>query len=227
MSISKVRAILKKVKATGTVTNLPGRGPMSILPLCTASVEAKIRHGSLLENYREKYHLGVIKPPKLPHLHANKLFGKKIISCHFRCAWNLLNATGTLTGTMFYGQMKRKFYFSATKSQGGFGVKTIIPIPKMTCMKVLWRWRFHDVVGLSSKGPGNLVRVHGIMNYMKYQHILTLNLAASARKLKLGHCWIFQPDNDPKDTSISTQKSLTERKIQLLPWTSQSPDLNL
>ena len=32
MTISTVRAILKKFKATGTVTNMLGRGPMFILP---------------------------------------------------------------------------------------------------------------------------------------------------------------------------------------------------
>ena len=79
----------------------------------------------------------------------------------------------------------------------------------------------------SSKGPGNLVRVHGIMNSMKYQDILNLNLAAPARKLKLGRRWIFQQDNDPKHMSKSTQKWLTEHKIKLLPWPSQSPDLTL
>ena len=38
----------------------------------------------------------------------------------------------------------------------------------------------------SSKVPGNLIRVHGIMDSMKYQGILNPNLAASAKKLKLG-----------------------------------------
>ena len=32
-----------------------------------------------------------------------------------------------------------------------------------------------------SKGPGNLVRVHGIMNSIEYQEILNLNLVVLAR----------------------------------------------
>ena len=65
------------------------------------------------------------------------------------------------------------------------------------------------------------------MNSMKYQEILNLNLAAPARKIKLGRHWILQQDNDPKLTSKSTQKWLTDHKIKLLPFPSQSPDLNL
>ena len=45
----------------------------------------------------------------------------------------------------------------------------------------------------SSKGPGNLGYM-GMMNSMKYQDILNLNLASPARKLKLCCCWIFQQD---------------------------------
>ena len=80
---------------------------------------------------------------------------------------------------------------------------------------------------LSSKGHGNLIRVHGIINSIKNQDILNHNLAAPARKLKQGCRWIFQQDNDPKPMSKSTQKWLTEHKIKLLPWLSQSPELNL
>ena len=78
---------------------------------------------------------------------------------------------------------------------------------------------------ISSKGTGNLAWVHSIMNSMIYQDILKLNLAAPARKLKLGRCWILQLDNDQKDTSKSTHKCLSEHKIKPLPWPSQSPEL--
>ncbi|KAI4895662.1 hypothetical protein NFI96_004662 [Prochilodus magdalenae] len=78
----------------------------------------------------------------------------------------------------------------------------------------------------SSTGPGNLVRVHGIMDALKYQDILKQNLVASARKLKMGRHWVFQQDNDPKHMAKSTQKWFTTHRIKLLPWPSQSPDLN-
>ena len=35
----------------------------------------------------------------------------------------MLSATGTLTGTVFYGQNKHKLSFSATNTSGRFGVK--------------------------------------------------------------------------------------------------------
>ncbi|KAI4873719.1 hypothetical protein NFI96_000465, partial [Prochilodus magdalenae] len=80
--------------------------------------------------------------------------------------------------------------------------------------------------GYKQPRPGNLVRVHGIMNALKYQDILKQNLVASARKLKMGRHWVFQQDNDPKHMAKSTQKWFTTHRIKLLPWPSQSPDLN-
>ena len=82
-------------------------------------------------------------------------------------------------------------------------------------------------MGLFFLQKKNVVRVHGIMNSMKCQYMLNPNLAAPARKLKLGFCWIFQQDNGPKYISKSTQKWLIEHKIKLLHWPSQSADLNL
>ncbi len=58
---------------------------------------------------------------------------------------------------------------------------------------------------ISSRGPGNLVRVHEILNALKYQDILKQNLVASARKLKMGRHWVFQQDNDPKRGQIYTE----------------------
>ena len=59
----------------------------------------------------------------------------------------------------------------------------------------------------------------------KYVDILKQHLKTSVRKLKLGHKWVFQMDNDPKNTS-KVVKWLQDNKVKVLEWPSQSPDLN-
>ncbi len=78
----------------------------------------------------------------------------------------------------------------------------------------------------SSAGTGALVKVEGIMHSSKYRSILAQNLQASARKLKMKRNFIFQHNNNPKHTSKSTKEWLHQKKIEVLEWPSQSPDLN-
>ncbi len=73
----------------------------------------------------------------------------------------------------------------------------------------------------SARDPGHLVYIHGIIVSMKYQK-KNLNLTASVKNLIMGRGWIFHQDNDPKQT----QKCVTEDKMKLVPWPSQSSDLN-
>ncbi len=70
---------------------------------------------------------------------------------------------------------------------------------------------------ISAGGPGHLVQMHGIMDSIKYQQIKNLNLTDSVRNLIMGRGWIFHQDNNPKQTSKSTQKWVTEHKMKLLP----------
>ena len=56
--------------------------------------------------------------------------------------------------------------------------------------------------------------------------ILKQRLRTSVRKLKLGHKWVFQMDNDPKHTSKVVAKLHKGNKVKVLEWPSQSPDLN-
>ncbi|KAJ7309060.1 hypothetical protein JRQ81_008352 [Phrynocephalus forsythii] len=64
------------------------------------------------------------------------------------------------------------------------------------------------------------------MNTSKYQSILAQNLQASARKLNMKRNFIFQHDNDPKHTSKATKGRLHQKKINVLEWPNQRPDLN-
>jgi len=61
---------------------------------------------------------------------------------------------------------------------------------------------------LFAGAPGNLVQIHGIMDSRIYQQIKkkNQNMTASARNLITGRGWIFHQDNNPKQTSKSTQK---------------------
>ena len=64
------------------------------------------------------------------------------------------------------------------------------------------------------------------MRQEKYVDILKQHLMTSVRKLKLRCKWVFQIDNDPKQTSKVVAKWLKDNKVKVLEWPSQSPDLN-
>ena len=64
------------------------------------------------------------------------------------------------------------------------------------------------------------------MDGAKYRRILDKNLLESAMNLKLGRRVTFQQDNDLKHKNIATQEWLYRKKINVLEWPSQSPDLN-
>ena len=46
-------------------------------------------------------------------------------------------------------------------------------------------------------------------------------------KGKMSFGWNFQQDNDPKHSANSIKTFFNSKKIPLLDWPSQSPDLNL
>uniref|UniRef100_A0AAZ3QB32 Transposase n=1 Tax=Oncorhynchus tshawytscha TaxID=74940 RepID=A0AAZ3QB32_ONCTS len=75
-------------------------------------------------------------------------------------------------------------------------------------------------------GTGALHKIDGIMRKENYVDILKQHLKTSVRKLKLGHKWVFQMDNDPKHTSKDVAKWLKDNKVKVFEWPSQSPDLN-
>ena len=78
----------------------------------------------------------------------------------------------------------------------------------------------------SSNGVGKLVLVHGIMEKEDYNKILEKNVHESTHKLSLGRNFVFQQDNDPKHASILVKKWFQDKKLNVLEWPSQSPDLN-
>ena len=80
----------------------------------------------------------------------------------------------------------------------------------------------------SAFGVGEFYKIDGIMNASKYRQILINHMRPSAEKIFKDKSFIFQHDNDPKHTNTSNEVKnyLKNRKINVLDWPSQSPDLN-
>ena len=59
----------------------------------------------------------------------------------------------------------------------------------------------------------------------EYRKILIHHLVSSTNRLN-PEGFIFQQDNDPKHTSNVAKKYLQNKKIEVMNWQPQSPDLN-
>jgi len=79
---------------------------------------------------------------------------------------------------------------------------------------------------MSWNGVGLLAIVDCKMTKEVYIRLLEENLQKSVKKLKLGRNFIFQHDNDPKHTAKIVTEYIKTKKVHVLPWPAQSPDMN-
>jgi hypothetical protein len=77
----------------------------------------------------------------------------------------------------------------------------------------------------SGNGMGPIHRINGIMDRFVYKEILSSQMLPYARQ-KMPKKWIFQQDNDPKHTSRVVKEWFQLRKVKVMDWPAQSPDLN-
>ena len=79
--------------------------------------------------------------------------------------------------------------------------------------------------GISGLGKTELAFCPNKMNSTGYQKVLNDTLMPLIARFP--HIdWIFQQDNASVHSSKSTKLWLEQQNIQVLPWPSQSPDLN-
>lgn len=79
----------------------------------------------------------------------------------------------------------------------------------------------------TSDGIGNLCRIDGGLNGELYRRILNEDFFATLDWYGLDvEDVIFQQDNDPKHTAKRTKRWFKDNNVEVLPWPSQSPDLN-
>ncbi|PIC37922.1 hypothetical protein B9Z55_010100 [Caenorhabditis nigoni] len=77
----------------------------------------------------------------------------------------------------------------------------------------------------SGHGVGPLHRIEGIMDKHMYRGILDTIMLPHARKVHRRR-YLFQHDNDPKHASIVVKEYIANKRIPVMKWPSQSPDLN-
>uniref|UniRef100_A0A8R1DYW2 Tc1-like transposase DDE domain-containing protein n=1 Tax=Caenorhabditis japonica TaxID=281687 RepID=A0A8R1DYW2_CAEJA len=77
----------------------------------------------------------------------------------------------------------------------------------------------------SDPSMGQLKRIVGTMDRYVYEDILENTMRPWARA-NLSRPWVFQQDNYPKHTSGHVANWFRRRRVDLLEWPSQSPDLN-
>lgn len=63
----------------------------------------------------------------------------------------------------------------------------------------------------------------GLPGFTLCIQVLQLDFVSTARQLTLGHSWVIQQDNDPKNILKLVFKWLKQTKIQLLEFTSPKP----
>jgi len=80
---------------------------------------------------------------------------------------------------------------------------------------------------LTSTGVGVLKVCGGRMNSVSYCQVLEQAMLPSARQLfPQDQDWVFQQDNAPCHTSRVSRQWLQDHNVSVLPWPSQSPDMN-
>lgn len=77
----------------------------------------------------------------------------------------------------------------------------------------------------SRDGLGPIHEIKGIMFKEDYKAILKDVMLPHAKQ-EMARGWIFQQDNDPKHTANLVKDFMKSKKIRLLEWPAQSPDLN-
>uniref|UniRef100_A0A8R1J061 Tc1-like transposase DDE domain-containing protein n=2 Tax=Caenorhabditis japonica TaxID=281687 RepID=A0A8R1J061_CAEJA len=88
-----------------------------------------------------------------------------------------------------------------------------------------WRWICDGLGMLLRHFHGSIEENCWNHGRYVYQDILENTMRPWARA-NLGRSWVFQQDNDPKHTSGHVANWFRRRRVDLLEWPSQSPDLN-
>ena len=243
LPISSVGTIVRKWKANNTTINMPRTGrPRKIneraaRKLVRTVVQRPQTTREELKNDLKASGIEVSKhtvsralcnqgirsrtPRRTPLLNARH------VKSRLRYANDHLDKPSTFWDTVLWSDESKIELFGRNSSNNVWRKTNEAYAPKCTIPTVKFGGGSIMVWGcFCSSGVGRLHIIEGTMNGDKYREILATELLPSVRSLKLKRGWTFQQDNDPKHTARKTKEWFQKKKIRVLEWPSQSPDLN-
>ena len=223
--LTTVRAIIRKWKKHKVTANLPQSGaPCKISPRGISMMMGKVRDqpsntqeelvndlkavGTTVTKrtiintlHREGFKSCCMRKVPLlkkAHVQARLKFAKEHLD-DLEEAWEKVMGSDETKIELFGINSTRRVW---RKRNAEYNAKNTIPTVKHGGGNLML-WGF-----FSAKVTRRLHRIKGRMNGAMYLEILADNLLPSVRALKMGRGWIFQHDNDPKDTAKATKEWL-------------------
>ena len=241
--VSTIRAIIQKWKGCGLVTNLPRKGrPRKLNERAERLITRKVLQKPFTtrsELQRDLQAAGAVvsqdtisrtlhrvglnsrSPRKTPllktrHVNARLKFSGDHLEKPAKF-WDKILWSDETKIELFDGNSSRHVW---RKKGTAYDPKNTIPTIKHGGGSIMLWGCF------ASTGTGKLHVIEGKMDSAKYREILEESMLTSVKLLKLPRGWVFQHDNDPKLTALKTKEWFQRKKVKVLEWPSQSPDLN-
>lgn len=241
--VATVQSIIKKYQKFHTVKNLKGRGRKSIVsPRLARKIKRDVENNPRTTTkavLKDLSSSGVILSRQTLQrvLHQNGLYGRRPrktpllqprhVKARLTFAKTYLKKEPSFWSSVLWSDETkielfghRDVAFIWRKKGEAYKPKNTVPTVKCGGGSIMLWGCF------SANGPGNLVKVDGIMRKEQYIQILEENIKQAAENLNLGEHWTYQQDNDPKHTAKVVKKWFHDNDINVMKWPSQSPDLN-
>jgi len=228
-----VKNNLKKLKETGSVEHRKGNGRKTKVTQTVARAIGQHVHNNSAISTRQLAtkiqathninisHVAVWEHMKKKGYQSSLPIGTPMLTDRhiaMRIAWAQVHLQDNWTRTVFTDETAFDLFRNKVKRWHKSGYRPIRRLPKSRQKVMAWG-------GISERGKTSLFCFTNIMDGPFYVSILENQLLPAAKEM-FGRDWRLQQDNDPKHTSRVAKAFITDNRVNVIEWPSNSPDLN-